>query len=232
MKFSEKTVKRLLRPPSVANWARHNHRRLDDTRKGLLRFATVPPKHSLGDVYSICEAIVTDRISLDQAYKCIEHIDHPMTRKAAREIVPVFFDYAEAEKLDGIAAFKGFRTPYPIGRGPDGSTMTIPVIPTFTILKDQQLTPVFLIGWSDLALDGYQKHLLSTIIRNALLTQQDFIGSDGLVVCTPRSKLTKAREIHDWSVHEYAVLTDDELQEQFARYGQAVNDVIRTLRGE
>lgn len=232
MKSNEEAIKRLLRPPSVANWARHNFRRLDDTERGLLRFAKIPPQHSLSDVYTICEAIVTDRISLKQAEACIDHIKHPQTRKSAREIVPCFFSYAQEQKLEGLPAFKGFKTPYPIGRAPDGSTLTIPVVPTFTLLQDGRVTPVFMIGWSALALTGYQKHLLSTIIRNAILTQQDFLGSDGLVICTPRFKQTEMRIIHAWSVRDYAVLSEQQLHEQFERYGTALEAVVRTLRSE
>lgn len=226
------TIKRLLRPPSVANWARHNFRRLDETSRGLLRFATVPPRHSLGDVYTICAAIVTDQLSLEQALRCADEIKHPLTRRASREIVPAFYYYAKGRKLDGLSAFKGFRTPYPIGRSSEGGTLTIPVIPTFTMLTGDQLKPVFLIGWASLTLNDYQKQLLSTIIRNAILTQQDFLNSDAEVVCIPRCRRSGGRIVQDWSVRQYAQLTEDDLQEQFARYGSALDQVIRRLRGD
>jgi hypothetical protein len=232
MKDSNNVIKRLLRPPSVVNWVRHNFRRLDDTQRGLLRFAQSPPKHSLAEAYVICEAIVTDRISLKQAEACVDRIKHPMTQKAAHEIVPAFFAYATENGLEGLSAFKGFRTPYPIGRAPDGSTMTIPVVPTFTLLEDGVLNPVFMIGWSSLSLNGYQKQLLSTIIRNAILTQQDFLNSDATVICTPRFSFAEARHLRVWSVREYATLTEAQLQQQFERYGSALADVIRTLSGE
>lgn len=226
----DSTIKRLLRSPSVANWARQNFRRLDKTRKGLLQFARMPPKHSLHDVYAICSAIVTDRISLEQAERCVELIKHPMTKRAGMEIVPPFFSYARELRLDGLAAFKGFSTPYPIGRGEDGSTLTIPVVPTFTLLDDGRLRPVFMIGWASLALNDYQKCLLSTIIRNAILTQQDFIDSDATVICTPKFRSSQARQVRSWSVRDYATLSEENLQDQFARYRTALMEVLRTLR--
>ncbi|WCP12753.1 hypothetical protein sphantq_01156 [Sphingobium sp. AntQ-1] len=232
MKNSEQAVKRILRPPSVANWVSHNHRRLDKTKNGLLRFAQVPPKHSLGGVYSICEAIVTDRISFEQAMKCVDGIRHPLTRAAAREIIPVFYSYAQSSHLDGLPTFKDFRSPYPIGRTIDGSTITVPVVPTFTILSEGKPTPVFMIGWASRQLTSYQKRLLSTVVHNAILTQQDFMGSNALIVRTPRSKLTNTRIINDWWVRDFPFLTDHELHDQFQRYGQAVTEVVRTLRGE
>ena len=228
----ENAIKRLLQSPSVANWARHNFRRLDRTRKGLLQFARMPPKHSLHDVYTVCSAIVTDGIPLEQAEKCIELIKHPMTRKAGREIIPAFYGYARENHLDGLSALKGFSTPYPIGRGEDGSTLTIPVVPTFTLLEDGRLRPVFMIGWASLVLDDYQKHLLSTIIRNAILTQQDFLDSDATVICTPKFRSSQARQVRSWSVRDYATLSEEDLQEQFARYRTALAEVLRTLRGD
>lgn len=217
MKNSEQAVKRILRPPSVVNWASHNHRRFDETRNELLRFAQVPPKHSLGSVYEICEAIVTDRISFEQAMKCVDSVKHPLAREAAREIIPVFFSYAQSSHLDGLPTFKDFRSPYPIGRSADDSTITVPVIPTFTILREDRPTPVFMIGWASRQLTDYQKKLLSTVIHNAILTQQDFLGSNALIIRSPRSKLTNTRTIQDWWVRDYPLLTNDDLLAQFQR---------------
>lgn len=232
MRKKEEIIRQLSRPPSVANWARHNFKRLDDTRKGILRFALSPPRHSLADIYSICEAIVVDRISRDQALKCIEGIKHPQTRRSAEEVIPAFFDYAVESKLDGLSTFKDFRVPYPIGRSESGSIMTIPVVPTFTILRNEKPTPVFLLAWSKLALTEYQKNLVSTIIRNAILTQQDFIESDAIMICTPRFKNTEHRLVTTWSIRDRASLSDDDLEEQFGRYTSALSDVLRSLSGE
>lgn len=231
MRTKEQILRQLSRPPSVANWVRHNYRRLDDTTRGLLRFALSPPRHSLGEVYSVCEAIVVDRISLPMALKCVEGIKHPLTRKAGEQIIPEFFEYARSNGLDGLGTFKGFRSPYPIGRGPDGATLSVPVVPTFTIIIGDKPTPVFLIGWSKLALNGYQKSLLSTIIKNAILTQQDFMSSDALVLCTPKYKSTELRQVQSWSVREYATLSEEQLLEQFDRYGSALVDVLKTVSG-
>ena len=228
----EATIKRLLKPPSVANWVRHNFKRTDRTRKGLLRFAKVPPTHSLAEVYSICAAIVTDQIDLEQADKCIDRDKDTRAKVAAREIVPLFYAFAKEQNLEGLAAFKGFSTPYPLGRGPDGKAISIPVTPTFTIIRAGALVPVFLIGWATLPLDDYQKALLSTIINDALLTQQDFLGSDALIICTPKHRKTDARQILTWHASKYATLSEDDLQDQFIRYRKALDDVARTLRSE
>jgi len=232
MRDVEKILKKLFRPPSVANWVRHNYKRTDKTRSGLLRFVRVPPTYSLREVYAICEAIVTDQIALEQAEKCIEGISDSKAKEAAREIVPLFHAYVRETGFEGVSAFKGFSTPYPLGKGPDGNNISIPVTPTFIILQNGQLVPVFVIGWATMTLNDYQKQLMSTIIKDALLTQQDFLDSDALIVCTPRLKRTNARHLLEWRVSEYGCLTEDELQDQFSRYRSALEDVARTLRSE
>jgi hypothetical protein len=232
MRDVEKILRKLFRPPSVANWVRHNFKRSDRTRNGLLRFAQVPPTYSLKDVYSICEAIVTDSISLEQAEKCAERIKDEKAREAARDIIPLFHAYVRETGFEGLSAFKGFSTPYPLGKGPDGKNITIPVTPTFIILQGAALVPVFVVGWASLTLNDYQKQLMSTIIKDALLTQEDFLGSDALVVCTPKLKRTNARHLVEWLVSTYGSLTEDELQDQFSRYRKALDDVARTLRSE
>jgi hypothetical protein len=186
----------------------------------------------LREVYSICEAIVTDQIALDQAEKCIEYITDLKAKEAARDIIPLFYAYAHETRFDGLAAFKGFSTPYPLGKGPDGNNISIPVTPTFIILQGRSLVPVFVIGWAAMTFDDYQKQLMSTIIKDALLTQEDFLGSDALVVCTPKLKRTNARHLVEWRASDYGCLTEDQLQDQLSRYRNALEDVARTLRNE
>jgi hypothetical protein len=182
-------------------------------------------------VYAVCSAVVTDGISLEQAEKCLETIKDRRVRLAGKEILPAFYEFSKEHRLAGLSAFKGFSTPYPIGRS-DGATLSIPVVPTFTMLNGKTLVPVFLIGWARMSLDDYQKRLLSTIIYDAILTQQDFMGSDALIICTPRHRRTRTRHILTWRSHDYADLSEEELQEQFARYRQALEDLIRALRAK
>jgi hypothetical protein len=163
--------------------------------------------------------------------QCLEGVKDRRAKEAGKEILPLFFEFANEARLDGLSAFKGFSSPYPIGRV-NNETLSIPVTPTFTILQNGKLVPVFVIGWATMPLNDYQKRLLSTIIHDAILTQQDFLGSDALIVCTPRHKKTKARHLLTWSAKEYADLSLTELQEQFSRYRKALEEVVRILRAE
>jgi len=207
-------------------------RRLDDTQKRLRTFALRPPRHSLGEVYNICSKMAVGDATMDQALDLVEDISAPIVRMAGREIIPTFKDYISRNNLDVVRDIKRFELPYPIGRSPDGKTLTIPVRPTFICIENERLKPYFLIGWSTLAYTGYQKELLSTIICRSLLTHQNFIGSDAQIVCFPRIKHTKTRDIREWRATLYGTLSEDDLLTQFERYGAALNLVARELRGQ
>ena len=232
MTENERAIRVISRPSPVVNWTRNNLRRLDDTKRSLMRFAKSPPKHSLGQVYDICSEIACKHISFEEALVRIEEIKHPVTRQSAKAVIPIFFRYAKSHKIDGVEELKDVGIPFPIGRASDGKTTNIPVKPTFIAVHEGKLRPYFIIGWSKLAYNDYQKKLLSTIICRTLLTQQDYIGSDAQIVCLPRMKWSMARDIREWSALTYGTLSDDQLNEQIERYGLALAEVINELKGE
>lgn len=233
MSDNEKAIKRLLKPSPVVNWTLNNLKRLDDTRKRLMNLAVSPPRHSLGPAYSICAKIAYQQLTLKEALEEAGAIGNPATRVAARELIPAFYSYAQRNKVEGVEELDGYGTPFPIGRSPDGSTLTIPVRPTFVAIEGDKLKPYFVVGWSRLAYDEYQKRLLSSIICKSLLTQEDYFSSDAQIVCLPRSKWSKRlREVREWSARSYGSLTDEELEDQFVRYTAALAQVVSELRGE
>jgi hypothetical protein len=183
-------------------------------------------------VYGICADIALRKLTPSEASDRVEEIENPLTRIAGREIVPVFYGHASHLAFEAVPDFQGFTLPYPIGRGPDGRALLIPIRPAFVLLENERLKPVFLVGWGTLYLSDYQKQLISTIIARSLLTQQDFLASDAEVLCLPRIKRTKVRDIRSWSVRSYALLSDAQLTDQFDRYGTALTQVVKRLRGE
>ena len=109
----------------------------------------------------------------------------------------------------------------------------IPVRPTFVYNREGKLTPVFIIGWSANALNGFQKRLLATMIQEAILTQEDFEGSDALVLFTPRMSFSKsAREVREMWVSKTWLLSEDELRKQFDCYGNALDDAVPVILRE
>ncbi|MEG8014186.1 hypothetical protein [Sphingomonas sp. 22R3R2A-7] len=82
-------------------------------------------------------------------------------------------------------------------------------------------------------MNGFQKRLLATMIQQAILTQEDFEGSDALVLFTPRLSFSKsAREVREMWVSKTWPLSEDELRTQFNCYGNALDDAVTIILKE
>lgn len=227
----EKKIARLLSIPGVLNWARQNFPRSDETEKAIQKFADAGISVSLNPVYALCEKMALREMTYEQAYAKAENYKS-FHRMAATEILPLFQDFIAKNQFEALSDFKGFRTPFPIGRRPDGKTSSIPVRPTFVTIRQAKLHPVFVLGWADSPLREHQRRLISSVIRRALLTQQDFLGSDAEVVTFSRFKGQKVRYQGGWLISQYPDLSDQELQSQIERYNLALMRVIDRIREE
>jgi hypothetical protein len=94
------------------------------------------------------------------------------------------------------------------------------------------LTPVFLIPWTKLAFSNFQKILMSSLIQDALLTHQDFLGCDALVMAFPLIEETRQRYPVSWGVMSYALMDRERLNHQFLVYGRALRNVLAALDEE
>lgn len=231
MDDTEKRINSLLKLPNLVNWVRHNKRRLDDTVFQLREFAANPPRHSLQPVQKLCAGLAYGTLNEEAALAKAEEIIRPAARAAGREVVPAFCRYLEKKGIVGVSEFDGFQAMYIIGKKPDGEPLLVPVRPTFVGIKNDRLLPVFVIAWADFKMDGFQKYLLSTIVCDSILTQQDFLDSDAEIVAFPRIKHTRTRDRRGWEVRQYNLLSRDDLVEQFERYSRALRTVISELRG-
>lgn len=221
----EELIAKIKRPPSLPNWVRLNDRRRDETAKRIAGFLVSRPKHALAQIYSIMADYVTFRIGEATALKAVSRIKNLMVRNAGHEIVPLLIDWFDEREVKGIRVYHDFAIMYPIGRG-----MFVPVKPTFVFNDQGKLTPVFVIGWASIALNDFQKHLLSSIIERAILSLEEFVGSDALIVTVPRIRGTKSeRWVRSWKVSDYPSLGDDKLVAQFERFGGAIDDVVPIL---
>lgn len=232
MNDKERRKKKLLSLPSVENFTRNNAPRVDDTAVALSNFDKNPPRFSLAPVKKLCADIVLDALSGEEIEARIGRIRHPAAHQAAREIIPAFQRYALENDFEGVGDFRGFRITYPIGPSPSGGTLNIPIIPTFVAFVRGQLTPIFLIPWTKMALKDFQKFLMSSIINDALLTHQDFLDCDAAVVAFPRIEETLERYPTAWGVKSYAQMDRERLNHQFMTYGKALKEVIDELDAE
>jgi hypothetical protein len=232
MDETEKRIQALLKLPSLVNWVRHNKKRLDDTIFQLREFTTNPPRHSLRPVQQLCAKLAYGIIDEATALEKAEAINQPAIRAAGREVVPAFCQYLRKTGIQGLLEFDTFSAMYIIGKKPSNEPLLVPVKPTFVGLKNDKLLPVFVVPWKDFKLDPFQKYLMSTIICDAILTQQDFLNSDAEIVAFPQIKHTKVRDQRGWRATQYNLLSQEDLTEQFERYSRALRVVIAEIRGE
>lgn len=110
--------------------------------------------------------------------------------------------------------------------------MAIPIIPTFVGIRSDQLLPVFVIPWANLPFDDFQKILMSSILKDALLSHQNFIGCDAEVVAFPKYEDETVRYDRAWSVLSYARMDREDLNRQFSTFGRALTQVIDEMTEE
>lgn len=232
----EKRKRKLLSLPSVENWARNNHPRFDETLFALANFDKNPPQFGLGEVKRLCASLAEGKLTFPQVIEKIEAIKHPAVRSSAREVLPAFADYLRRKPIEGLEAFDGLKITYPIGPRPGGGTLSIPIMPTFVGLRNGQLVPVFVIPWASLSFDDFQKALMSSILKDALLSHQEFIGCDGEIAAFPKVENADIREQVryecSWGIRSYASMDREDLNRQFSVFGSALLKVIDEMTEE
>lgn len=227
-KTPQQRVEEMRRPPSLPNWVRLNDQRRDETARRITKFVLAKPRHALGQIYRLIADYVTLGVSAATTRSGIDLILNPLVRKLGHEIATALIPWLDKNEIKGIQAFDGMAERFPIGR-----KIVIPVRPTFVYIREGRLTPVFIVGWSSNPLTGFQKRLLATMIHRAILTQEDFEGSDALILFTPRLKFSKsAREVREMWVSKAWLLSDDELRQQFDCYGNALDDAVPMILKE
>jgi hypothetical protein len=220
-----KLLEKLRKPPAVHNWVKNIRNRRDDTASALHNFVINPPRTSLIATVNICIQVVVDRISLDQAIKCAKGIKDPQSSERAQWIVRAFHKVASDKGWEGIQVFRDMIEFYPVSAG-----VRVPVKPSFVVNDNGKLTPYFLICWAKMDLSIYQRRVLSTLISEAILSLEEFQGSDAVVICTPVASYSKKeRHVFSWKVSEQKPLDAEEKQALFDRYAGAMADVEKML---
>lgn len=218
--------KKLKQPPSAPNWVRYNHFDQVKTTKAIASFALGFPRSALFQIYRTIADIVIWNISDEEALKSVSLIKDPLTAKLGKEIVTAFSAYNREQKLDGLEIFEGAVGLFKVSRD-----ISVPVKPTFVILKNGKPTPVFVIGWTSLPFSTHQKRLLTTVIEDALLSLSDFSGSDAVVICAPRVGKSQ-RGIVSWLTSEFPRLNRDELAQQLERYTTGLSEALPIVKEE
>ena len=214
----QKAIRKLHRPPGAHNWIKNIRARTDDTARSLYNTVVNGPRHSLRQINEIIKMVVVDGISDQQAIECASRIKDARTRSYAGHILRAILPHIRLNAWKGVEVFKDMVEYYPVA-----ANVNVPVRPTFVLNDGVRLTPYFVICWAEIGLSDYQKRILSTLIRESVLSLEEFEGSNAVIVCVPRYKFSKTeRQIVQWALSDYTDLTGDEKAELFERYGNAL----------
>jgi hypothetical protein len=176
-------------------------------------------------VTDIIRQVIVDRIDDDTALKCAAAIKNARTRAYAGQILKAFLPYARERGWQGIQIFKGLAEYYAVAANVD-----VPVRPTFVINADGKVIPYFVICWAEIGLSHYQRRILTTVIADAILTLEEFEGSEAVIVCVPRHAFSKTeRHVLEWNLSDYPPLSVIEKAELFERYGNALAEAERMI---
>jgi hypothetical protein len=224
----EQKIAQVRRPPSLPNWVRLNAPRTDETARKITRFVLGKPRHALAKVYRLVADKVTFGVSNETVIKALSKIGNERVEALGAEIFEALLPWLDAQGLKGVQVFHDMEARFPIGRG-----IVVPIKPTFVFLSEGKLIPVFVIGWTSQPFGDFHRRLFASLVHRSILTQEDFLGSDALVVCVPRVQSGKPkRVVRHWWVSQRALLSDDELAAQFDRFGNALDDAVPVILAE
>ncbi len=229
MGFSvEQKIAQIKRPPSLPNWVRLNDPRRDETTRKIARFVLGKPRHALAKIYQLVADKVTFGLPDATVFHALRMIGNERVEALGEEILEALLPWLDEHDFKGIQVFHDMVAPFPIGRG-----IVVPIKPTFVTLQHGKLTPVFVIGWTKMPFSDFHKRLFASLVHRAILTQEDFVGSDALVICVPRIQPGHPqRRVRHWWVNDRAMLSDQELATQFDRFGNALDDAVPIILAE
>lgn len=143
----------------------------------------------------------------------------------ARHILTALLPHIREKKWSGIQVFKDLVEYYPVAAHVD-----VPVRPTFVINDNGVVVPYFVVCWAEIGLSDYQKRILSMLITEAILTLEEFQGSDAVIVCVPRHRFSKTeRYVVEWKLSDHPQLSSTEKAELFERYGNALAEAEKMI---
>lgn len=217
-----KALAKLDRPPSGPNWVRFVQDDRPLTTRAILNFVKGMPRFTyLTGLTAIRDHFLLG-ISEDTAVKLTAGAGAPAGRQQNRELVEAFFAHSKSRGYPTGTSIDFERQWFRISR-----ELAVPVSPLVIIREHGRFVPIFVCGWSDLALDEGQRRLLMTIYEDAFLSLTDYQTSPAEFLFFPKvaSNGKKEREAEIWRRGDYALLSAAQLDEQVHCYLEAREEV-------
>lgn len=217
-----KALAKLDRPPSGPNWVRFVQDDRPLTTRAILAFVKGMPRFTyLAGLTAIRDHFLLG-ISEDAAVQITARAGAPAGRQQNKELVEAFFAHSRSRGYSAGTSIDFERQWFRISR-----ELAVPVSPLVIIREHGKFVPIFVCGWSDLALDHGQRRLLMTIYEDAFLSLTDYQTSPAEFLFFPKVEAggKKERQAEIWKRGDYALLTASELDEQVRCYLEAREEV-------
>lgn len=211
----EKALKKLDRPPSGHNWVRLVRDSKPATSRAIMVFVKGLPKFT----YQSGSVALRDKflfgIGLDAAVSLVRRSGAPAGRLQNEELVKAFFEHDAARHYPIGTCIEFERQWFRVSR-----ELLVPVSPLVVFREHGNFVPIFLCGWTDLALDLAQRRLLMTIYEDAFLSLTDFQHSPAEFLFFPKVDHLEGRKRQPeiWMRGDYDLLSQNDLAEQVRIY--------------
>ncbi|MBQ8105062.1 MAG: hypothetical protein IJ127_19525 [Afipia sp.] len=204
-----KLLRKLDRPPSGPNWVRFIHDDPIRTAKAILAFLFGIPPFTYQGAYRAAKDRIEWGISDEAAIQVALAKCSPIGRAHNEALIRAFLRYAR-ERNYATQNPIGFENgAFRISRG-----VVVPVAPLSIIREHKKFVPIFMCGWSALALTLRQRRLLMTVYEDSFLSLTDYQQSPAEVLFFPRiDASSKERESEVWHRGDYDLLSQRELDE-------------------
>ena len=228
MDEKERKIKRILRTPSIFNWARIIRPRADDTRFQIQRLAEGENRRSLRPAYKLCRQLALREKTFDEVIERAEGYEG-FAHDSCVEILEEFYRYLIENQIEVVDAFKDRIYRFPLGQGPRNRMLTVPTDPDFVTIRGDRLEPNFILGWADDPFKLRQIQLIAGVIGVSVLSREDFVGCDARVLTFRRDQWTGKRVCQSWVISQYAGIAPETLNDDVLRYNRALHDVVRMI---
>lgn len=227
MKF-EQVEKKIARPPAA-----HNVARLLDpnselkTTENIANFAVSIPAFN----YRCAEVVIRDRVSLglelETALKTVRTKGAPAGRAQNEALVRAFYEHDKLRNYSAAKPIESYRGQFRISR-----EISVPTVPTFTILEGGCQVPIVVCGWKKFSLRRAQVQVWLSMLDSGLFSFVDYMDSPWEVVLlaeqeTPNGKVRTPRTIRRG---EYSLLSSSDLAELAAMYSRAQKEAMPLAR--
>ena len=223
-----KSIDRMDRPPAAEHWVRMQSPGVERTAKLVFNLLRSKITWNYNTAKNVARYHIEDQIDRLTGQGIVLRSKNRIGLPYNLQAVDGFFDYVEANPIDGLSVFSGLVEYFPVRRG-----LMLPIRPLAVVNSRRGLEPIFLNPWSSIGMDRYQGSLLRTVLEKSIFTLSDFRSSDCKMIFLPKSSSSSGevkRTPTIWTRDTFPMLTDRELLDQIKVFLEAQEIAIARFK--